>query len=210
MPSGIKTKKLSVLIQDSGLEPLADRLRIKPSTIRTTVALSNEAMEDLVSLRKDWNLTPKDIFDGIFDSDELADLVTVAAGQMEHHKQPRKNQVTIVISATSQTSLKHLAKELATPRDHIVIVSLRVMAGLLEKSRNDRITNHKKALNILKETEDFLNKKEGELSRLLGEDDPLEYRFRYLGTILMNLLFAVDSEIENGTPIEPHDFSQQG
>lgn len=206
----LKTKKVSELIQNSGLEPLADRLRIKPSTVRTTVAFSTEAKEDLVRLKEDWNLTPKEIFDGIFNSDKLADLVTLAAGQMEHQKQPRKNQVTIVISESSQTFLKKLAKKLAMPRDHIVMVSLGVMAGLLEKSRIDRITNHKKALKILKETEDFLNSKGGELRMLLGEDDPLESRFQYLDVILMNLLFAVDSEIENGTPIDPTDFSQGG
>ncbi|MBA4416837.1 MAG: hypothetical protein C0392_02835 [Syntrophus sp. (in: bacteria)] len=182
-------------------------------SVRTTFRFSKKAEEALDRLRKTTKITMKgmlDRFAELFLKDKAAtamlvkEAATVAAS---HDLGVRK---TWVVSKATLTLISVTAQANGLSRDTLAESLVLLADEVIRTAKLQQPEKHKEAQKIIGDFEKQVRQIEDQLGDLLGEDDPIYNRFRFVGTILMNLSFAIDAEIKNGTPVDPDDMAQQG
>lgn len=102
-------------------------------------------------------------------------------------------------------------RRLEIPRDVLVEYLVRAYKTLrdqyfreLEESRK----NHGKALHIVRRFSSGADEAKKRLKEILVDYDPIVERLELVQAAIDNLHMAIESELENGTPIDPEDMSQ--
>jgi hypothetical protein len=118
---------------------------------------------------------------------------------------------TYVISKRSFDLINKESKEIQVSRDIFVEKLIRIymaLRGVKAKKLVESKENHPKALKIIEQFVQHVNSTENYLKEVLVDDDPVLYRFGFVEVIASNLISAIKSELESGSPIDPEDISQ--
>lgn len=200
----IKKKYKAILSQTT--------LRDKQS-VRTTFKLQNKTLKDMVWLAKYNGVSQKEVIEFAVKhlSENLEEIYPTLLKKgdtlfiKDHDKKPveliRKTQV---INRQSQNILNNLSKELNIPRDHLVEDTINILIIFAESERKE----HEKAIKFIEDAYDYLTKTEIKINKILKEEDPVRIRFRKILTFTGNLLTAIYTELSDGTPVDPDDYSQ--
>lgn len=201
------------LPEKASLEALASsQASQREQSVRTTFKLSAGLM-DFLMVWKQNGMAIKNLMDiacSLLDpkTDEehsfLRDsLQRVKGGTVETSSSGIRK--TVVLSKRSLHIINNLSQEHRVSRGALVEAALAEF--LWRKSRQMEATKEKdrKALPMIREFEEQGSLLEDKLSEFLGKDDPVVVRFGKVMVLLMNLIFAMESEIEEGTPIDPSD-----
>ena len=180
-------------------------------SVRTTFSLSAEALAGLEWLVDDRGITKKEVFDDLCDFWVTLKSLKSAAFQapLDFYFSTQKStdtdrvRKTYVISHKARRTLEKGAKEYGVSRDVLVENLILSAKFLTEAIGKERLSKHKKALEMI---ENFWTKAEdleSELKDLLGGDDVICERFSLVVTQIMNLHIDINAELNDGTPIDP-------
>ena len=179
-------------------------------SVRTTFSLSAEALAGLEWLVDDRGITKKEVFDDLCDFWVMLKSLKSDAFQapldfyFSTQKSTDRVRKTYVISDKARRTLEKEAKEYGVSRDVLVGSLILIAKSLTEAIEKERLAKHKKALEMI---DDFWTKAEdleSELKDLLGSDDVIRERFSGVVMDIGELYFAIDSELKDGTPIDPY------
>jgi hypothetical protein len=182
-------------------------------SVRTTFRFSERAEDALDRLSKTTKVTKKDILDRfarlILKDDALTTRLVKEASKVAANQELGVRKTWVITKATLKL-IRDKSQTNGLSRDALA-ESLVLFANELIKTANQqRPEKHKEALKIIDDFWKNAEQIEDQLGDLLGEDDPICERFRYVVPIIMNLSMAIEAEIKKGTPIDPDDMSQQG
>ena len=204
----IDEQKIDDLIDTERTAKVTKQLRDQNALIKTTVALSAETRREMKELRLKYNLKPSDVVNGIIEDHRFNDALLQLLGPMQIQKLSRKNQTTIAISRVAQLKINKLAKDSGVPRDAIIAIGFQSMLRIMDQYREKEMRKHESAMPVIDEVWRYLETKNDELKKILGEEDPAYQRFGYVIVLLMNLSQAITNEHQGGAPVDPDDFSQ--
>jgi len=182
-------------------------------SVRTTFRFSERAEKALDRLKNVTKTTTKEILDKfarvVLQNKDLTEILAenVAKGSASQDLGARK---TWVISKVTLTLINSTAQLKGLSRDALAEGLVLFADDLIKEVKRNRPEQHKQAHAIIDDFWHQAEQIENQLTNLLGEDDPIYMRFQFVGTILMDLSMAIDAEIQEGTPIDPDDMSQQG
>jgi translation initiation factor 2 alpha subunit (eIF-2alpha) len=120
-------------------------------------------------------------------------------------------RATYVVNKLVVKVLKNMSKKLQIPRDLLVDLALKRMRERRERKTDVDRHNRERASEILDHFDrSVATEVESELQEILGDDDPILSRFGLIMVIISNLCSAIEHSLNEGTPIDPDDFSQSG
>ncbi len=199
---------------------ISEIMRRRPTqSVRTTFRLTKEGSEAMNRLAKNYGLKPKSLIqlcvtidtrdskpkEGTFMYSVLKSAKDITFSDLD-----RSVRKTLVISKESLGRLNKISKTFNIPRDLLVETLVRNVESGLKRSMEEKKKQHKKALEIINKFWSKAEEIEKELKKFLKDDDPILERFGIVIVIIMNLCTAIESELKEGTPINPDDFSQSG
>ena len=193
--------------------------RSKTESVRTSFALSSEAIAELASLAT----SPKKIIDLVFmkkqDVGELSGfricdwLVRNDPTEMVKTSKElltaRRNQdaplerKSYVISSSGLKALNEFARKLTISRDELVEWAVMVTKLLIDSHNNDLLEKQKKALELIKEFEKMANEYQRKESMLFEgyEWDPIREAFSAVMMEIEQFRGTVEDALETGVPI---------
>ncbi|MDY6832128.1 MAG: hypothetical protein SWC96_09880 [Thermodesulfobacteriota bacterium] len=187
-----------------------------PQSVRTTFKLQEDNAAALKKLAKEQGITVKDHFDVICNKafiDATVKVYSKTPGAFNKSWNEEKNLIrkTYVINKSSVALLEKTAKTLHVSRDCLFDALLKFYRYIVAKREEDiekSKENHPKALKLLYELSKRVGKTEEQVKKILDPEDPIYSRIGFVSIVLDNLIFAVENELKDGTPIDPDDFSQ--
>ena len=180
-------------------------------SVRTTFRLTKEGSEAMNWLAKN-DLKPKlliqlcaaiDTRDSKPKEGTLIYSVLKSAEDITFSDLDRSVRKTLVVSKESLGKLNKISKTFNIPRDLLVETLVRNVESGLKRSMEEKKKQHKKALEIINKFWSKAEEIEKELKEFLKDDDPILERFGIVIVVIMNLCLAIESELEEGTPIDP-------
>ena len=177
-------------------------------SVRTTFKLSEDCINAIDWLLKTNNLKPKELFDLICSNNDLVNLAAEAAKINEKNISAKYKRKTFVISKRVLRLLNKKSEEHTISRDLIVEKLILLFKALLEKHTEEEKQKEEKALSIISDFWSKAEKIENKLKDLLDDDNPILDRFGVVIVIIMNLVSAIESKLNNDVPIDPDNFSQ--
>jgi len=166
-------------------------------SVRTTFKLNENTHNIINWIIEEKNLKPKEVFDLIFDIEELVDLA-IKTGQKNDKKNSTKTtRKTFVISQKALNSINKLSKEHQVSRDLIVeklILNLKKFFEEFEKQEKQSYQN------ISARTNELLKlalKIEKEFDKELGKDNPILEKFGFAMVYLEDFLCEINKKIDN-------------
>ena len=194
---------------------MKSKIESKNDSTRITFRVRKECSENIVWLANHLGITQKEVFNkitGKYFAEEkwggiVAKLVSEVAKSSRDNDKVRKAQV---VSSNAHRLLNSLSRAYGVSRDDLIEVLVLLLKTTLAVAIENNRDKHTEAQKIIGDFEKQVGQIEDQLGDLLGEDDPIYARFRFVGTILMNLSMAIDAEIKRGTPVDPDDMAQQG
>ena len=183
-------------------------LRDKQS-VRTTFKLHSKTLGDMAWLAKYNGVSQKVVIDFAVKhlSEYLEEIYPALLKKIKKDIKKKPIELiskTQVISRQSQNILNNLSKELQIPRDKLVEETINILKMFSDTERKD----HEKALQYIEDAFDHLAKTEKKINKFLKEEDPVRIRFRILTSLVNNLHTAILTELSDGTPVDPDDYSQ--
>ena len=180
-------------------------------SVRTSFRLSEAGKDALKWLAKHHGITAKDVFDK-FCQDSVIEIYADMASKTRNDQTPPKNSVrkTLVISKGALKTLKTLkefSKKHKIRRDEIVDFSLIFLQSVTKQVLEKEQENNPRALEIISQFITQADSVEEKLQEILVSN-PILDRFSSVMIILENLRSAIESNLKEGTPIDPDDFSQ--
>lgn len=177
---------------------------------RTTFRLTDDVKDDLNWMKDRFGRTAKDLIEDIMQTfgeivknypkilerDDLKNIIVtpdVKSG----------NRQTMVLTKETFRILKELSKNHKLPRDKILNLAIKFFRVFYESRIKETKAKHQDALKILDKLNLHLSKTEEKIKRLLGDNDPVYYRFGYLADILENLISSINHELGTGEPVDP-------
>jgi len=160
-------------------------------------------------LAKHHGITAKDVFDK-FCQDSVIEIYADMASKTRDDQTPPKKSVrkTLVISKGALKTLNDFSTKNQIPRDELVDSSLIFLQLVTKEVLKKEQENNPRALEIISEFITQADSVEEKLQEILVSYSPILGRFGSVMVILENLRSAINSNIEDGTPIDPDDFSQ--
>ena len=176
---------------------------------RTSFRLSEEGKDALKWLAKHHGITAKDVFDK-FCQDSVIEIYADMAGKIRDDQTPPKKSVrkTLVISKGALKTLNDFSNKNQISRDELVDSSLIFLQLVTKEMLKKEHENNPRALEIISEFITQADSVEEKLTEILVSYSPIVDRFGSVMVILENLRSAIESNLKDGTPIDPDDFSQ--
>jgi hypothetical protein len=195
-------------------------------SVRTSFRLSQEGSEALVWLAQSANvkfqgvlthlastlLTEKSSQDTKLTPESkpctLLDRVVQAAADLDPKTRDTSARKTYVVNKLVLQIFNSFAKAHGLPRDLLVDLALKVTRAerrAKADSRRQHYEDAKREIDRLLSKADDLRK---HLQEVLDEDDPVINRLGLVGVVIMNLSLAIESNLKEGTLIDPEDYSQ--
>ena len=181
---------------------------------RTTFKLTEETSNTLKSLAQEHGITMKELFETLC-SDSFDSLMKLfpekSLSERRVDKLDRPLRKTYVISKHSFHQLNKTSKRLRIPRDLLVEYLVKAYRRLKEqylRELEESQKNHRKALHIIKRFSSRADEAKKRLREILIDYDPIVERLELIQAVIDNLYMAIESELENRTPIDPEDTSQ--
>ena len=179
---------------------------ISGESVRTSFLFREPTLEDIQHLSKAGFGDAKTVIDHaiqFISSAQLEGVVNevLAKESIENWKGVKRK--TQVVTKRSMRALKRLAREYQTSRDMVLMVAITVLRVSFDDLEKKRLSNHREALDILKKFCLAGYKVEEQIGNRLGEDDPITYRVNCVMASLERLIHAIQSELKDGTPIDP-------
>ncbi len=184
------------------------KTRGKTKSVRTTITVSPGIVEIMTWLMQVQGLKPKDVMDTILVNESLVDGIVRVADDAKPGDETQSIRKSIVLSNSALRRLNDLAKRHGKSRDSLISTAFIFMEVILKKADKENRKKHKQALDIIGGAGSYFITVRGDLVKLLGENDPIVARWDLVYGFLENLHFAIESELEYGTPIEPDDYFQ--
>jgi hypothetical protein len=178
-------------------------------SVRTSFRLSEAGKDALKWLAKHHGITAKDVFDK-FCQDSVIEIYADMASKTRDDQTPPKKSVrkTLVISKGALKTLNDFSTKNQIPRDELVDSSLIFLQLVTKEVLKKEQENNPRALEIISEFITQADSVEEKLTEILVSYSPIVDRFGSVMVILENLRSAIKSNLEDGTPIDPDDFSQ--
>ena len=178
-------------------------------SVRTSFRLSEAGKDALKWLAKHHGITAKDVFDK-FCQDSVIEIYADMASKTRDDQTPPKKSVrkTLVISKGALKTLNDFSTKNQIPRDELVDSSLIFLQSVTKEMLKKEHENNPRALEIISEFITQAYSVEEKLQEILVSYNPILNRFSYMMVILENLHSTIESNLEDGTPIDPDDFSQ--
>jgi len=181
---------------------------------RTTFKLTRETSNTLKSLAQEHGITMKELFETLC-SDSFESLMKLfpekTLKEERLDKLDRPVRKTYVISKHSFHQLNKTSRSLGIPRDVLVEYLVRAYKRLKEqylKELEESQKNHRKTLEIIRRFSSGAVETRKRLKEMLIDYDPVLERLGLIQAAIDNLYMAIESELENGTPVDPEDMSQ--
>ena len=184
---------------------------------RTTFRLTKEADDAITWMTKSRGISVKETIDAMCTqylqktesgkSSFLTDLIQLTKSR---ESQPQKESIrkTFVLSKGSLRALNKISKDNKVSRDLLLenlILSIEKTLKIFIKERPQKC---EKALKPIKELGLEARAKKKELKEFLSEGDPILERIEICSLVIDNLISAIEGYLEDGTPIDPDDYSQ--
>jgi len=183
-------------------------------SVRTTFKISENCINAIDWLLKTNNLKPKELFDIICSNNDLVNLAAESAEKDNKNNSVKHTRKTFVISKRVLSLLNKKSKDdkgkLIIQRDLIVEKLVLLFKALLEKHTEEEKKKEEKAQSIISDFWTKAEEIEKQLKNLLDDDNPILERFGLVIVLVMNLVSAIESKLNNDVPIDPDDFSQSG
>ena len=181
------------------------------ASVRTTFRLSAEALEGLEWLAGHSGITKKDTIDELCEWLDVLNKDTflkLCQGNELLKKLSEEHggdlvRKTHVISDRTRRTLEKTAKDYEMSRDDLLENLILIVKLLIEKSEEERLSKHRKALEMIKDFQTQAEDFESELHTLLGDDDPIYERFGFVIIDLDNIVRDIEKEQKDGSPIDP-------
>ena len=220
MENQVESKPFEVLgIDDDAQMRIVSELKPEDQqSKRTTFRLTKESSDNLKSWAREAGTTIKEQFELLVKLYELLKKENKDSDKddmfdFENRKDnlDLSDRKTYVISKRSFDLINKESKEIQVSRDIFVEKLIRIymaLRGVKAKKLVESKENHPKALKIIEQFVQHVNTTENYLKEVLVDDDPVLYRFGFVEVIALNLISAIKSELESGSPIDPEDISQ--
>jgi len=177
-------------------------------SVRTTFKMSPEAYWAKTWLANHWGGTEKDAIDQVtsFLGKVSPQTLESIEDQLGVHHRPDRMRKTQVLSKGALRFLESKAAEMDITRDDLLGRGLVVVEGMIKRALEEQFQNHSQALDLIRTHSEQAKKLERQLSELLGKDDAVYSRFSSITMSLINLIGAVETELEDGTPVDPNGY----
>jgi len=203
--SNVKTISISESII-SNKAFIIDRAEWKP--VRIKFQMSESAFSDLKWLADYFHVSQKELLDDIAGNESFLHDMAKAASEIDDIDRSKLPRKTKVISSGSIITLNKVAEKYGVPRDLIVELLILWLSNSIRENIKNKKDIHESALEVVNELWSTIEKYEAKLKKLLGEDDPIVSRIGFIATLAMTLSSAIESELTDGIPIDPSDYSQ--
>ena len=194
-----KNRKNSPFEEISLPLPSPDDLRGRQS-VRATFKLSARAIDVLSIVATQLGIKQKSLFDHLI---EDVQSLNVIANEIEEEVFDALDRVqkTFVISRRTLSCLEKTSRQFNAPRDALVEYSIQRLLPVIAKERE----RHSKRKEILNDINAHLAQGVKILQKaqsLLGEDDPVYYRFETAMQSLVNSQSHIENYVKRGSVIE--------
>lgn len=176
--------------------------------VRIKFQMMDSTFSDLKWLADYFHVSQKEILDDLAGNESLLHDMAEVASKIDDIDRPKVSRKTKVISNGSIKKIKKAAEKYEVPRDRLVELLIFWLSNTIKKKIESTKDVHKSAFEVVNELWRTIEKYEAKLKKLLGEDDPIVSRMGLIYVVAMNLSSAIDSELKDGTPIDPSDYSQ--
>lgn len=205
----IKSKERTISIRES---ILSNKTFIKKhdqwKPVRVKFRMMDSTFSDLKWLADYFHVSQKELLDDLAGNESLLDDMAKTASKVDDVDRSIFSRKTKVISNGSLNNLKKAADKYGVTRDIIVELLIHMLSKGIKEEIKSMEDVHKSALKVINELWNTIEEYEAKLKKLLGEDDPIVSRMGIIYNVAMNLSAAIESELEDGTPIDPSDYSQ--
>jgi|GEM_PF-1408172 len=142
-------------------------------SIRTTFNITKEGKEALDYLSEEYGLKPKEVFDELFNDDNI--LLDSYKNIEEEFNTKVSNNIkkTYVISNKALRWLNTTSKEKHISRDLLVAKALSGYVQILLSKIREQVIKEVKAIKIIDKFNEVFNETTQQLIDLFGEDDPI-------------------------------------
>ena len=177
-------------------------------SVRTTFRLEKDTFSNMESLSKYYKITKKELIEFLVDTVQtfadsseqgeslLNRIDNKTSGQTQKADLIRKTQV---ISKKSLNTLNKLSNDTGFSRDQLIKFAVIIHKFNFKRTRK----NHEKALKDIKKLVSKIEETEKTLKKYLDPNDPVLTRFGNIPVIANNLSLAIESEINEGVPVDP-------
>jgi hypothetical protein len=178
------------------------RLRLEEKkSIRATFSMSEGTHNTLKNLISEHDITPKEFLDTILNVENIVKDVGNFYSQF-FKEEERTIKKTIVCSKGAVEKINSIAKRSNLKRDSVFTVLVLLYSYLLGSAEEAENKNNKKALKIIEELENFLQKKEKEIDDIYDDQEhPVVVRFSYLIILVQNLVANIQDNLSENKPI---------
>ena len=181
-------------------------------SVRTSFGLTKLGIDALKWLTKHHGITAKVVFDMFCQHSVLEEINNMVFSKIKDDQTAtptlRSVRKTLVISKGALKTLKEFSKKHKIPRDELVETSLILLQTVTKRELKEEKENNPRALEIISQLISQAYSAEEKLMEILPDYSPILSRFSYITLFLDNLYFAIEHNIEDGTPIDPEDNSQ--
>ena len=183
-------------------------------SVRTSFGLTELGIDALKWLTKHHGITAKDVFDKFCQDSFLEEINDMIFSKTRDDQTPASTvkpvRKTVVISKGALKTLKEFSKKHKISRDGLVEISLILLRLVAVQALKEEKANNPRALEIISEFISQADSVEEKLNEIFKFDSPILKRFSYMMIILEDLERAIESNLKDGTPIDPDDYSQVG
>ncbi|MBD3377597.1 hypothetical protein GF406_21390 [candidate division KSB1 bacterium] len=177
-------------------------------SVRTTFKLTEDCINAVDWLLKTNNLKVKELFDFLCSNNNLVNLAAEAVKKEDKNISSKYIRKTFVISKRVLRLLNKKSEEYRISRDLVVEKLVLLFKELLEKHTKEEKQKEEKAFSIISDFWARAEEIETNLKDLLDDDNPILDRFGVITIIIMNLVNAIESKLNDDVPIDPDDYSQ--
>ena len=169
-------------------------------SVRATFKLTAGCIDAISIVAAHLGIKQKSLFDHLIEDDQSLRSI---ASEIQHLKKTRQGRVqkTYVISRRSLLSLDTVSRNFDAPRDALVEYSVQRLLPIIAMERE----KHEKRKKVLSEIADHFVSGEkllGKIRSILGDDDPIFYKFEAVMSAYRNAYGTIASFIEKGRIIE--------
>ena len=169
-------------------------------SVRATFKLTEKAIETISIVAFHMGIKQKSLFDHLIEDARSLNSIAREIKHPEFRKQDRI-QKTYVISRKTLSCLEKVSKNFGAPRDALVEYSIKRLMPVITEER----AKHRERKKILGEITEYLKQGEKILRKsreILGEDDPVCYKFENAMAAICNAHSSIKSFVERGKIIE--------
>jgi len=195
-------------------------------SVRTSFRLSQEGSKALVWLAQDANVKLQGVLTHLAyallmdrsvrdtkqsaesEQGSLLDRIRQAASDLDPKTRDTSARKTYVVDKLVPQIFNGIAKAFGLSRDLLVDLALKIKRAERQAKADSRRMHYEHAK---REIDELLSKADDlkeHLQEVLDEHDPILNRLGLVGVVIMNLSLSIESYLNQGTRIDPEDYSQ--